>query len=93
MHFVSRGAKLLVHIYHSYLTLYGYVWIFTPSLFHVSRIDSAVDTESREDHANHSHHDDHEHEEHDHDHDHDHHDHEHDHKHGKIMRTHPVCII
>ncbi|XP_038878148.1 P-loop guanosine triphosphatase YjiA [Benincasa hispida] len=52
--------------------------------FDLERIDSAVDTESREDHA-HSHHDDHKHE---HDHDHHHHNHEHDHKHDHHSHDH-----
>lgn len=56
--------------------------------FDLERIDSAVDIESREDHA-HSHHDDHKHShEHEHDHDHHHHDHEHDHKHDHHLHDH-----
>lgn len=56
--------------------------------FDLERIDSAVDIESREDHA-HSHHDDHKHShEHEHDHDHHHHDHEHDHKHDRHLHDH-----
>ncbi|XP_022980166.1 uncharacterized protein LOC111479636 [Cucurbita maxima] len=55
--------------------------------FDLERIDSAVDTESKEDHASHSHHDEHEHD-HDHDHDHHHHNHEHDHKHDHHSHDH-----
>ncbi|TYK29595.1 putative GTP-binding protein YjiA [Cucumis melo var. makuwa] len=56
--------------------------------FDLERIDSSVDTESREDHA-HSHHEDHEHShDHDHDRDHHHHDHEHDHKHDHHSHDH-----
>ncbi|XP_023527894.1 COBW domain-containing protein 1 [Cucurbita pepo subsp. pepo] len=57
--------------------------------FDLERIDSAIDTESKEDHASHSHHDEHEHEhDHDHDHDHHHHNHEHDHKHDHHSHDH-----
>lgn len=54
--------------------------------FDLERIDSSVDTESREDHA-HSHHEDHKHS-HDHDHDHHHHDHDHEHDHKHDHHSH-----